>query len=82
MSRVQLALRVSDLEASIADAVHEQRFAAIVFDGPDDHYGFPADLDRYYVRITPPVSARGPTPATDLRRRPSEWWVPAGARTS
>lgn len=72
----------AELEASIADAVHKQRFAAIIFDGPEDHYGFPADLERYYVRITPPVSTRGPTPTTDLRRRPSEWWVPAGGRTS
>ena len=64
------------LTASIDDAIQRQRFAAIVFDGPDDHFAFPADLDRWYVRVVAPrLPHGGPTPVVDLPRRPTEWWV-------
>lgn len=67
------------LQASIAQAVHEQRFAAIVFDGADDHLGFPADFDHWYRQVPWPGAGVGPHPVSDPARTPTEWWVPLRA---
>jgi hypothetical protein len=74
-SRPSTATRL--IRQSIADAVHSQRFSAIVFDTSDDHRGFPTDLDRYYRRIPQPVLDTGAElrPVTDIAVRPTEWWV-------
>lgn len=62
------------VRASIAEAVRERRFAAIVFDGPDDHLAFPPDFDRYYQPVAAPAGARVRN-LTDIASRPTEWWL-------
>jgi hypothetical protein len=65
------------LETEIADAVHQRRFSAIVFDGDEGRAGFPADLGSFYRRGPDPLQgAPGFRPVTDLAVRPQEWWWP------
>jgi len=69
------------LESEIAEAVHQQRFAAIVFDGVEGKAGFPTDLASFYRPGRDPLDGLpGFRPVTDLAVRPDEWWwpVPAG----
>ncbi len=73
----RLAARV---RSQLADAVHTQRFAAIVFDETTgDRRGFPPDFERWYRHVPDPVFAPGSSglvPVTDLKARPRSWWVP------
>jgi hypothetical protein len=81
-------MRASDQNAktiftgSIARAVAEQRFTAIISELRRDTWGFPADLRRYYRRC-PQVLLVGVPPAPFLtgpgaRGRPVSLWLPVG----
>jgi hypothetical protein len=81
-------LRASDETAkaiflgSIARAVAEQRFTAIITELPEDLRGFPADLPRYY-RLCPQMPLVGVPPAPFRTgagggARPVSVWLPAG----
>ena len=63
------------LAASIADAVHTQRFAVIVVDPPEDYRALPRDLGRYYERIPAPAirwpTGSRPTMRMDAKRTTS-----------
>lgn len=70
------------LSDSIARGIREQRFGAVVFDTGVDEAGFPADFERWYRQIEPPVLGPGQPglrPVTDLAVRPTTWWVPREA---
>lgn len=67
------------IQRSVAGAVRQQRFAAIIFDTPSDERDFTPELARYYRRTDPPFlrpGDKGLWPVTDLRVRPTYWWVP------
>jgi hypothetical protein len=67
------------VEASVATAVREQRFAAIVFDTESDQRDFTPELAQYYKRIEAPALRAGEPglwPVTDVEVRPSLWWIP------
>jgi hypothetical protein len=69
------------LENSIATAIHEQRFSAIVLDGPDDARGFPADWKDYYEQMagTAIPSDEG-HPVVNNTGVPRDVWVPIGTQ--
>jgi hypothetical protein len=71
------------LRRSIARAVTEHRFTAIVVEQPGDLQGFPPDLTRYYRRCPQVLLADVPGPvfrpvAGLPRVRPMTLWLPAG----
>ncbi len=70
------------LEESIARAVAERRFAAIVVSRRADLRGFPKDLGRHYHRCPEKLLASVPDgvfrPVGGAPRRPSALWLPVG----
>ena len=70
----------SILLASMATAIHEKRFGAIVLDSDQDTSGFPADWKNYYQRL--PGSAASIEnawkPITLKTAHPTQVWVPIG----
>ncbi|MFG1680918.1 glycosyltransferase family 39 protein [Nonomuraea sp. NPDC049269] len=72
----------AELERSIARAVTERRFAAIVVGRPTDLRGFPPDLKRYYRRCPEKLLADVPKgvfrPIVGGSPPPSVLWLPLG----
>ena len=70
------------LSRSIARAVTERRFAAIVIESPYDLQGFPPDLPRYYRRCPQTLLANVPgkvfRPLAGPPVRPITLWLPIG----
>ncbi|GAA2070232.1 ArnT family glycosyltransferase [Actinomadura alba] len=70
------------LERSMAEAVTERRFAAIVVEQPSDLDGFPRDLTRYYRRCPGTLLASVPRdvfrPVGGPPVRPTTLWLPTG----
>lgn len=67
------------LESSIADAIHTQRFRAIILDGPGDTRGFPADWKNYYEQMPGWVMpSNNGHPIVNNTGIPREVWVPVG----
>ncbi len=66
------------LRASYADAIHQQRFAAIVLDGDLDDDVFPSDWQLFYERSPQKLFKEEGTllPVTSPTGRPAEVWVP------
>lgn len=69
------------LDASIATAIHDKHFSAIVLDGPEDTRGFPADWQQFYEKMP------GKAIPSDLSRPivnktgiPRDVWVPIGTQ--
>jgi hypothetical protein len=70
------------LERSMARAVTERRFAAIVVEQPSDLDGLPRDLTRYYRRCPGTLLTNVPRevfrPVGGLAVRPTTLWLPMG----
>jgi 4-amino-4-deoxy-L-arabinose transferase-like glycosyltransferase len=72
-----------DFERSMANAIHEKRFAAIIIDGDQDTRGFPADWQSFYVRLpgSPLSNDNAWKPITLGTGHPDEVYVPVGSNS-
>lgn len=67
------------LEASLATAIHERHFSAIILDGPEDARGFPSDWQDHYEQMPGSAIPSGlGRPIANNTGVPRDVWVPKG----
>jgi Dolichyl-phosphate-mannose-protein mannosyltransferase len=71
---------IASFRASVANAVSDRRFSAIITDGPGPPPGFPPSLSRYYHQCPQPLLAGVPAavfrPVAGISARPASLWLP------